>query len=251
MNDLKFAFRQLLKNPGFTAVAVLTLALGIGANTAIFSVINAVLLRPLPFRDSNHLMMLDEKWLPRFPHFEATPKDFLSWQEQNSSFGQMAAFASVAFNLTDGDRPERISGVCVSANLRTLLGVKPLVGRGFTAEEDKAGNDRVALLSHGLWQRRFGGDPQVVGTTVTLNGVSFTMVGVMPPTLRFPQDVEIWKPMGFTLQDMEKGHFIWAIAPLKPRVTRDQAQAEMDSIVPRLQQPQVWSANVIPLMEDG
>jgi len=187
--------------------------------------------------------MLDEKWLPRFPHFESTPKDFLSWQEQNSSFGQMAAFASVAFNLTDGDRPERISGVCVSANLRALLGVNPLVGRGFTAEEEKAGN--------GLRQRRFGGDPQVVGTTVTLNGVSFTMVGVMPPTLRFPQDVEIWKPMGFTLQDMEKGHFIWAIAPLKPRVTRDQAQAEMDSIVPRLQQPQVWSANVIPLMEDG
>jgi len=166
MNDFKFAFRQLLKNPAFTAVAVLTLALGIGANTAIFSFVHAVLLSPLPFRDPDRLMMLDEKWLPRFPHFESTPKDFLSWQEQNSSFGQMAAFASVAFNLTDGDGPERISGVRVSANLPTLLGVKPLVGRGFTAEEDKAGNDRVVLLSHGLWQRRFGGDPQVVGTTV-------------------------------------------------------------------------------------
>src|SRR5438094_9065427 len=123
MNDLKFAFRQLLKNPGFTAVAVLTLALGIGANTAIFSVINAVLLRPLPFRDSNHLMMLDEKWLPRFPHFEATPQDFLSWQEQNSSFDQMAAFAGIAFKLTDAGRPERISAARLSANLPSLLGV--------------------------------------------------------------------------------------------------------------------------------
>ena len=249
MNDLKFAVRQLLKNPGFTAVAVLTLALGIGANTAIFSVVHAVLLSPLPFRDPDRLMMMDEKWLPRFPHFEATPKDFLSWQEQNSSFGQMAAFAGVAFNLTDADRPERISGARVSANLPSLLGVKPLVGRSFTAEEDKAGKDRVVLLSHGLWQRRFGGDPQVVGTAVTLNGVSFTIVGIMPPTFRFPQDVEIWKPMGFAPQDMEKGHFIWAIGRLKPDVTRDQAQAEMDAIMPRLQQPQVWSANVIPLME--
>src|SRR2546425_6187537 len=141
MNDLKFGFRQLLKNPGFTTVAVLTLALGIGANTAIFSVVHAVLLSPLPFHDPDRLMMLDEKWLPRFPHFEATPKDFLSWQEQNSAFGQMAAFAGVAFNLTDADRPERISGARVSANLPSLLGVKPLVGRSFTAEEDKAGND--------------------------------------------------------------------------------------------------------------
>ena len=248
--DLRYAARTLKKSPGFTSVALLALALGIGANTTIFSIVNGVLLRPLPFRDPDRIMMLDEKWLPRFPHFEATAWDFLSWREQSRAFGQMAAFADVAFNLTGDDRPERISGARVSANLPSLLGVDPVLGRSFTPEEDKDGNARLVLLGHNLWQRRFGGDPRVVGSAVRLNSVSFTVIGVMPPGFRFPQDTEIWTPMGFTPKDGESGHFIWAIGRLKPGVTRTQAQAEMDMIMARLQQPQgVWSANVFPLMD--
>ncbi len=248
--DLRYAARTLKKSPGFTSVALLALALGIGANTTIFSIVNGVLLRPLPFRDPDRIMMLDEKWLPRFPHFEATAWDFLSWREQSRAFGQMAAFADVAFNLTGDDRPERISGARVSANLSSLLGVDPVLGRSFTPEEDKDGNARLVLLGHNLWQRRFGGDPRVVGSAVRLNSVSFTVIGVMPPGFRFPQDTEIWTPMGLTAKDGESGHFLWAIGRLKPGVTRTQAQAEMDMIMARLQQPQgVWSANVFPLMD--
>ena len=247
--DLRYAVRILLRSPMFTSVALLTLALGIGANTAIFSVVNGVLLRPLPFHDPDRLMMLDEKWMPRFPHFEATPKDFLSWREQSHAFDQIAAFVGDAFNLTGTDRPEHISGASVSANLPALLGVNPILGRTFTPEEDTEGNDRVVLLSHRLWQRRFGGDPRVIGTAVRLNGADFTIIGVMPPSFRFPQAAEIWKPMGFTAKDFDGGHFIWAIGRLKPGVTRERAQAEMDLIMPRLQQPQVWSVNVFPVLD--
>lgn len=125
--DLRYATRTLRRSPGFTFAAVLALALGIGANTAIFSVVNSVILHPLPFRDPTRVMMLDEKWLPRFPHFEATPRDFLSWREQSRAFEGIAAFVGVAFNLTDGDRPERISGARVSANLPAILGVTPVL----------------------------------------------------------------------------------------------------------------------------
>jgi putative ABC transport system permease protein len=247
--DLRYAVRILLRSPVFTSVALITLALGIGANTAIFSVVNGVLLRPLPFHDPDRLMMLDEKWLPRFPHFEATPKDFLSWREQSRAFDKIAAFEGVEFNLTGEDRPERISGSRVSANLPVLLGVKPILGRTFTPDEDTEGNDRVVLLSHGLWLRRFGGDPRVIGGAVRLNSVDFTIIGVMPPSFRFPRDADIWKPMGFATNDFDGGHFIWAIGRLKPGVTREQAQAEMDLIMPRLQQPQVWSVNVFPVLD--
>ena len=250
LQDLKYGLRMMAKNPGFTAVAVITLALGIGANTAIFSVVNGVLLRPLPFRDPVHLMMLDEKWLTRFPHFEASAKDFLSWQEQSSPFSQLAAFVGMAFNLTGDDRPERISGARVSANLPSLLGVEPILGRSFTPDEDKDGNDRVVLLGYSLWQRRFGGDPRVIGTAVRLNSISFTIIGITPPSFRFPQEAEIWKPMGFTQKELkEGGHFIWAVGRLKPGVTREQAQAEMDLIMPRVRHPQVWSVNVFPVLD--
>lgn len=247
--DLRYAARTLKRSPGFTSVALLALALGIGANTAIFSVVNSVLLHPLAFREPGRLMMLDEKWLPRFPHFEATSKDFLSWREQSHAFGQIAAFDGAAFNLTAEDRPERISGARVSANLPALLGVEPVLGRSFRPDEDTAGNDRVVLLSSSLWQRRFGGDPRVIGTVVRLNDIDFTIIGVMPPGFRFPHDAEIWKPMGFTDKDFDGGHFIWAIGRLKPGVTRDQAQAEMDLIMSRLHRPQVWSVNVFPVLD--
>jgi putative ABC transport system permease protein len=247
--DLKYAAKTLARSRGFTLTATLVVALGIGANTAIFSVVNNVLLHPLPFHDPGRLMMLDEKWLPRFSHFEATPRDFLSWQEQSRAFEQIGAFVNIPFNFTGGDRAERITGERVTANVPALLGVQPILGRSFTPEEDTAGNDHVVLLGYRLWQRSFGGNPQVIGTAVKLNGIDFTVIGVMPPSFRFPQDAEIWKPMGFTPQDFDGGHFIRGIGRLKPDVTRNQAQAEMDSIMPRLQHPQVWSVNVFPMLD--
>ncbi|HWF48901.1 MAG TPA: ABC transporter permease [Bryobacteraceae bacterium] len=247
--DLRYAARTLRRSPGFAFTAMLALALGIGANTATFSAVNSVILRPLPFRDPGRLMMLDEKWLPRFPHFEATPGDFLSWREQSRAFEGIAAFVGVAFNLTGGDRPERISGARVSANLPAVLGVKPVLGRSFTREEDTAGNDRVVLLGYRLWQQHFAGDSGVIGMAIRLNDIDYTIIGVMPPTFRFPHDTEIWKPMGFTRTDFNGDHFIWAIGRLKQGITRNQAQAEMDLIMPRLQRPQVWSANVFPVLD--
>src|ERR1700677_1733022 len=227
--DIIFALRQLRRSPGFTTVALLTLALGIGANTAIFSVVNGVLLHPLPFHDPARLMMLDEKWMPRFPHFEATPHDFLAWQEQSRSFDQLGAFVTTAFNLSEGDRSERISGARVTANLPEVLGVEPVLGRSFTAKEDTAGSDHVILLAYNLWKQRFAGDARVLGSVIKLNDVDFTVLGGMPSTFRFPHDAEIWKPMGLTAEDFDGGHFLWGIGRLKPNVTRDQAQAEMDS----------------------
>jgi putative ABC transport system permease protein len=245
--DVKFALRQLRKSPGFTTVALLTLALGIGANTAIFSVVNSVLLRPLPFHDPSRLMMLDEKWLPRFSHFEAPPQDFMAWREQSKSFDQLGAFVSMAFNLPEGDRSERISGQRITANLPDLLGVKPVLGRTFAQQEDTAGNDHVILLGYSLWKRQFSGRADVLGTTVKLNDVDFTVIGVMPPGFRFPRDTEIWKPMGLTSEDLDGGHFLWGIGRLKQNATPEQAQAEMNAIMPRLRTPQFWSVNVFPL----
>ncbi len=247
--DVVFALRQLRRSPAFTSIALLTLALGIGANTAIFSVVNGVLLHPLPFRDPTRLMMLDEKWMPRFPHFEATPRDFLAWREQSQSFDQLGAFVTMAFNLSEGDRSERISGARVTANLPEVLGVEPILGRSFTSKEDAAGNDYVILLGYNLWKQRFAGDARVLGSVIKLNDVDFTVIGVMPPTFRFPHDAEIWKPMGLTAEDLDSGHFLWGIGRLKLNVRRDQAQAEMDSIMPRLQKPQVWSVNVFPMLD--
>ncbi len=237
----------VLKTPVFTATAVITLALCIGALTTIFSFVNGLLLRPLPFHEPDRLMMVEEKWLPRFPRFEASPLDFLAWREQSTAFSQLAAFKPHAFNLTGDDRPERLVGARVSANLMSLLGVDPVIGRSFSADEDKDGNNRVVLLGHQLWQRRFGGDSRVVGSAVILNGLSFTIAGVMPQGFDFPRDTEIWMPMGFTAQELESrsNHIVWAVGRLKTGVTREQAQAEMDLIMPRLQK--VWGANVVPL----
>ena len=245
--DLRYAARILRKSPSFTAAVVLTLALSIGANTAIFSVVSGVLLRPLPFRDPGRVMMLEDRWLPRFPSFETRPEHFQAWQEQSRGFEQLAAFAPMGFTLTGDGRPERISGARVSANLPSLLGVNPLVGRGFHLEDDHEGSDRVVLLGYSLWQRRFGGNPQVIGRVLSLNNIGFTVIGVMPPDFRFPQEAEIWKPMGFTAGDANKGHFIRAVGRLKPGVTREQAQAELDLLMPRVSD--VWRAAVIPLLD--
>jgi predicted permease len=238
--DLRFGVRMLLKQPGFTLVALLTLALGIGANTAVFSVANTVLLRPLPYQKPDELVMVWET-APKlgFPRNDVAPANFLDWREQNDVFAQLAAFGSTSVSLTGRGEPERIEGVRVSASLFPLLGVAPAMGRVFTAEEDRAEAQSVIVLSHGLWQRRFGGDPGIVGQTLTLNSRPYTVVGVMPASFRFPgREQEFWLPMAFEPGEAagRGDHYLSVVARLKPGVTKQQAQAEMDAIAARLQQ---------------
>ena len=239
MNDLKFAFRQLLKNPGFTAVAVLTLALGIGANTAIFSVINAVLLRSLPYPNSDRLVQI---WQtnPRANRWGAWVSylDFLDWRQQNTTFEEVGAFRPWGFNITGSDRPEALQGGYVTPSLFTALEVKPMFGRTFLPEEAQTGGNRVAVLSHGLWQRRFGADPSVVGKSISIDSQPHTVVGVMAPGFSFPDPRnEIWIPHGppSELKDRDSHNFR-VVARLKPGVTLNQAQANMDAIARGLAQ---------------
>ena len=184
--DVRYGLRMLAKNPAFTAIAVVALALGIGANSAIFSVVDAVLLRPLPFKNPNQLVMLWENAAHLgFPRDTPSPANFLDWQKQATSFTGMAAMIERSFNLTGVGEPERLEGRRVSANLFELLGVSARLGRTFVPEDDKPGT-HVVVLSHSLWQRRFGSDPGVIGRALTLDGESYTVVGVMPPLVQLP-----------------------------------------------------------------
>jgi putative ABC transport system permease protein len=247
--DVRYATRTLSTNAGFAAFTILTLALGIGATTAAFSLVNGVLLRRLPFADPDRLVMLEERFMPRFPRFEATIADFAAWQAQAKSFTGMAAFRNFDATLAGEDgRPERVVGKRISANLTSVLGVQPILGRAFRSDDDVNGGNAVALLGHGLWQRRFGGLSSVIGTTVRLNGVPYTIVGVMPPGFKFPQNAELWVPIRFTQKDLDPGngnHNVWAVGRLRRGVTQAQALAELNIIMPRLRTPQYWSAQVV------
>jgi len=256
--DVRYGLRSLAKNPGFTAVAVLALALGIGANSAIFSVVNAILLRPLPYKDPDRLVMVwEDRSKNGYPRDTPAAGNFHDWREQNQVFEGMAAVANQSFNLTGSGEPERVDGRRVSANLFQLLGVEPLHGRRFLPEEDQPGAGRVVVLSHGLWQRRFGSDPQVLGSQLTLDGESHTVVGVMPADFRFPSpEDQMWVPIAFNSQEAaNRGrHFLQVYARLKPGVGLEQARAEMDTIAARLQQQYPNSntnvgAAVVPLHE--
>ena len=244
--DLRFAARLLRGHPAFTVITLTMLALGVGATTAMFSIVNSVVLRPLPFQDPDRLVMLEEKWLPRFPRFEASPLDFLSWKEGCKSYSDIAAFRHLVFNLSDGDRPERLAGLRVTANLFEVLGVAPLLGRSFRSDEDAPGQNQVVLIGHGLWQRRFASDRSVIGRVLRMNGLPFTVVGVMPPAFRFPREAEIWMPMGFTPEDLKSrnNHVLWGVGRLRPNATVQQAQAEMDLLMPRLHQYS-WRGQVV------
>src|SRR5262245_6727664 len=204
--DLRYGARMLLKSPGFTAAAVLSLALGIGANTAIFSVVNAVLLRPLPYDRPDQIMKLwttqPERGALRLP-FSAP--NFIDLKEQNRVFAEMAVHRGWPFILTGAGEPLNVFGHRVSADFFTVLGVKPLLGRGFLYEEDRSGNDRVVIISYGLWQRRLAADPNIIGRSLTINDVSRTVVGVTPPGFRFQsQENALWVPMALTPADLNR-----------------------------------------------
>jgi putative ABC transport system permease protein len=238
--DVRYGLRVLLKNPGFTAVAVIALALGIGANSAIFSVVNTVLLRPLPFKDPERLVMVwEDSSKSGYPRDTPAAANYVDWRDQNRVFEGMAAIADQSFNLTGAGEPERLGGRLVSASIFGLLGVEPLLGRAFLPEEDSPGANKVVVLSHGLWQRRFASDRSIAGKQIVLNGESHTIVGVMPQGFRFPTNRdELWVPIALTPQQAaNRGrHYLQVVARIKPGVSLEQAQAEMSTIASRLQQ---------------
>jgi putative ABC transport system permease protein len=230
--DLRYSFRALIKNPGFSAVAILTLALGIGTNTAIFSIVNAVLLQPLPYANPEELVMIyntpggEVKW-----YF--SPKAYLNLKSANSVFTDIAALNDKgwAANLTGTGEPERLQGFQVSANLFSLLGVNPRHGRTFLSEEDRPGSNHVVIISHELWHRRFAADPQIIGQSLTLNNDSYTVIGVMPSDFRFLNSTDLWTPLAFTAADEnDSGNYIQVIGRRKSGVSFEQANAEVEAI---------------------
>jgi putative ABC transport system permease protein len=240
LKDIRYGVRTLLKTPGFTAAAVIALALGIGANTAIFSVVNAVLLRPLPFQQSDQLVMVWEKraQLGRERNV-VSPPDFNDWRAQNQVFEDMAAFSGQGFNLGAGTEPERIQGAGVSPSLFSILRVQPRMGRAFQADEDRPNSNPVVIIGSALWQRSFATDPEIVGKTIKLDEKAYTVVGVMPADFVFPdRRAEIWVPLTLSPEDANNrgGHNLRVVARLKPGVTLQQARTEMDSITAQLEQ---------------
>jgi predicted permease len=262
LHDLRFGGRMLRKSPGFTAVAVLTLALGIGANTAIFSVVNTALLRPLPFKDADQIVMLWESNPKLSVHEDLpTPANVLDWQKDNTVFEHIgvlgnAGSSSRNFLLQSDEASERLRGRFASSGFFNVMGVTPVLGRTFLPEEDKRGSRPAAVLSYTLWQRRFAGDTEIVGKTLKLDD-SYTVIGVMPPGFHFPQDSEIWLSLGlerFAAMDRRDAHYYFAVARLKPGVSLKQARTEMDAIQHRLAAayPEVrigTHVNVIPLLD--
>ena len=231
--DLKFGLRTLAKNPGFTAVALLTLALGIGANTAIFSVVNGVLLRPLPYAEPGRLMLVYER-SREFSQMSVSYPNFLDWRRENHSFTDMAAYRGDDFNFTGSGQPEHLGGEFVSASLLPVLGVNPLLGRNFLPQEDQQGASGVVMLTYGLWKRRFGADPNILGNTMTLNARNYKVIGVLPSDFRFRRQAELYVPLAqylsIELNSRENHPGLNVVGRLKPDVTMAAAQAEMTSI---------------------
>jgi len=271
LQDIRYGVRSLIKTPGFTAVAIIVLALAIGANTAIFTVVNAVLIRPLPYANSDRLVMLWET-NPRFQigidTLPVTPGTFMDWREESSVFEYVSALGAGRINLSGSGEPERISAAGVSTNFFRLMGTEPRLGRAFQDDEEKPGANKVVVISYALWQRRFGGAEDIVGKQMTLDGESYTVVGVAPEGFQFPRahelpyfvgvssPTELWRPM--TLADdfvsrKRANHQLSVIAKLKPGVTREQAQSEMNAIALWLEQAYPENrgigAKVVPLSE--
>ena len=264
LQDVRYGARMLGKHKAFSAVAVVTLALGIGANTAIFSVVNELLLRPLPYRDAERVVMLWEV-TPEGRHQNTTSRaNFRAWRDQNASFERMAAFTDQRFNLTGTGEPEELSVQFGTPELFRVLGVEPLLGRTFSPDDDGPGKPPVAILSYALWQRRFGGQSNIVGQQITLSGEKFSVIGVMPANFQFHiknrsgtgRPAELWTilPMPAGAGANERGRFLSVVARLKEGVPVDQAGAELRTIAARLSDevPQFnknYTAEVLPLRE--
>jgi putative ABC transport system permease protein len=238
IQDVKYGIRILAKNPGFTAIAVVTLALSIGANTAIFSVVEAVLIRSLPYKAASQLVMVFETE-PNLQTAPVTPPDFFDWADQNHVFDTMAAGGEDSGTLTGVGESERLEVGPVSASLFEMLGASPLLGQVFRPDEDRPGHNLVVILGHALWQRKFGSDPKVIGRKIALDGHLCEVVGVMPAGFRFPpvwgNRPQLWYPLGLPrTEEMRGAHMLWVMARLKPGLSLQKARAEMETIVGRL-----------------
>ncbi|MDX2041422.1 MAG: ABC transporter permease [Acidobacteriota bacterium] len=236
LRDLKYGCRMLWKKPGYTLIAVLTLALGIGANAAVFSVVNALLLRPMPYPNFERITYVWASDSNGENRFSVSPHNYTDLRARNQSFEHYAAFHYTSAALTGGGNPESLSAINASAEFGKVAGVQPLQGRWFTAEEDVPGKNLVAVISYGLWQRRFGGK-EIVGSNIQLNGESFAVIGVMPKGFNFPSDsIEIWKPLALDLSKYQRGtSFLQSMARLKPGVSYPQAQAEAMGIAKQIE----------------
>lgn len=262
LQDLRFGARMLLKKPGFTLIAVMTLALGIGANTAIFSVVNTVLLRALPYKEADRIVMVWEKSQRREQNV-INLGNFFDWKAQNEVFADMATFADFRTNLTGQGDPVEIPAQIATDNLFSVLGVNPILGRTFTPDDAKQGQDSVVVIGYGLWQRQFGGDPNVIGRKIILNNNENTVIGVLPPAFKWHiqgnsitgQPAEIWAPWVISDQmKLRRGRFASAVARLKPGVSVAQARAAMEVIGRRLSEQYKefntnWGVTVVPLRE--
>lgn len=257
-SDFRYAIRSILKRPGFTAIAVITLALGIGANSAIFSTVHALLINPLPFPEQDRVVAIWDKNPSRdMDHNEVTMANYLDWKAQNQSFEHLALERWWSTNLTAGDTPERVQGFLVTANFLDVLGVKPVKGRNFAEEENQPGKGAVAIITDSLWQRRFGSDPNIVNKTITTNGIVRTVIGVLPQDFNYPKGAEVYAPLPLTPELMKNRelHTYYVIGRLKPGVSIRSAQADMDTITARLAEQYPKSniglgATVYPIVAD-
>ena len=254
LQDIRYGIRMLRTKPSFTVIVVLALAIGIGANTAIFSVVNAILLRPLPYKNADRISMIwmDNPKLGVSQDWHSYP-NYMDYKEQNQSYEDMAAFNDRSFNLTGTGDPVRVVGVWTTASVFSVLGVEPAIGHTFTEAEEEPGKDLVVVLSNGLWQRRFGGDPGIVGQPISMNGVNRTVLGVMPASFTFPEKkTELWIPLAINPQRKQARNSISykAVGRLKPGVTIEQARADMGAIAKRLDDQYFKSGygiNLVPL----
>jgi putative ABC transport system permease protein len=252
--DLRYALRMVRKTPAFTAVVVLTLALGIGANTAIFSVVDTVLLRPLPYKESDRLVVVWEK-PPKGTRNSVSAANFLDWRDQNKVFEQLVAVGVGNFNLSGRDQPEQISGMRVSAGFFEMLAVQPALGRSFVPEDDRPGAQRVVVLSHALWERRFGADRKLIGEALTMDGEKHVVIGVMPAEFRFVTSPEMWTPLALDPAKAARDfHYLIPVARLKAGVSLEQARAQMEGIARNIERAypksnQGWSVTIEPMQE--
>ncbi|HSE37771.1 MAG TPA: ABC transporter permease, partial [Blastocatellia bacterium] len=254
--DLRYGIRMLFKHRGFTAIAVVTLALGIGATTAIFSVVDAVVLRPLPFEAPERVVRM---WgtFSQGNQASTSPPDFLDYRAQNSTFEEFAAMRPSSYNLTGDAEPERVIAAQVTTNFFRALGVRPVHGRDFSSDEERPGVNRVAIISEGLWRRRLGGVLPVVGKSLLLDGQSYMVVGVAPSATRLLDETDLWTPLVFDSPNMtvRRFHFLRAFGRLKPGVSLEQAQTDLDAIAVGLerQYPEsntTWRLRLVPLREE-
>ena len=259
--DVRSGVRALVHSPIFTAVTVLSLALGIGANTAIFSVVNGLLLRPLPYPEPEQIVDVwhtpPQQSFPGLDKFSVSPGNYLDWKAQSSTFEQMAVYSDMGLSLSTSNDPLPLIGAAVSSDFFSVLRSNAMQGRTFTPDEERPGGDQVVVIGHGLWQRAFGANPNLIGQTLTLNSRSFTVIGIMPAGFEFPREAELWVPLAWDDKERQvrSNHDYLVIARLKQNVSPQQAQAEMSTISSRLEQQypeenKGWGAVVIPLRDD-